>query len=246
MADVLSLGSVSRARRYLYRYLKYHMAAPTAPDLSGLLQHRNVVIVGSAPFSTRPAGWDAGFRVVTINASQMAARGWLSEVPDVTLMQFNQIEGTNANAVEVRRVLNGQRTGLLYMLHWRHDMARLQKGLAAFDYGCDDLRLIGRYERIALMRAATGRLNLELEADSKWSNGIVAAALAIHSGAKNVILTGINPKSSGHAYNGLGLTRLHADSDLEALGLFAARGYPVWTADPGVAESTGLPLWTGA
>lgn len=242
---MLNLDKLSRARRYAYRYLKYRMLAPTAPRPEGVLQGRNVVIVGSAPFSTRPAGWDETYRVVSINASQMAARGWLNQQPDVTLMQFNQIEGTNANATEVRRVLNGQRTGILYVLHWRHDMARLRRGLAAFDYDCDDLRLIGRYERIALMRAVTGRLNLELEADSKWSNGIVAAALAIHCGARNVILTGINPKSTGHGYNSLGLTRLHADSDLEALHLFIARGYPVWTADPGVAESTGLPLWAG-
>ncbi|WP_347266804.1 hypothetical protein [Paracoccus sp. (in: a-proteobacteria)] len=238
------LASITRGRRQLYRYLKYQLLAPTAPRLEGELRGRDVVIVGSAPVSTRPAGWDGNFRVISINASQMAARAWLSETPDVTLMQFNQIEGTNANAREVRRVLAGQRTGILYVIHWRHGLARLQAGLAGFGYGCDSLRLMGRYERIALMRAATGRLNLELEADSKWSNGIVAAALAIHSGARNVILTGINPKSSGHGYNALDLKRLHADSDLEALRLFLARGYPLHTADPGVAAATGLPLWS--
>lgn len=234
-----------RLRRYLYRLAKYHLLAPTAPHLSATFQGRTAVIAGSAPFSTRPAGWDEDFRVVTINASQMAACAWLTAPPDVTLMQFNQIEGTNPNAIEVRRVLRGQSTGLLIMLHWRHDMARLQRGLAAFGYGYDGLRLMSRYERAALMRTVTGRLNLELEAETKCSNGIVAAALALHSGARRVILTGIDPRSRGHGYNDLGLTRLHAAADMQALATMIARGYPVLTADPYVAEATGLPLWTG-
>ncbi|WP_211596252.1 hypothetical protein [Paracoccus aestuariivivens] len=236
---------MARARRYLYRLAKYRLTAPRIPDLGPVLQGRTAVVVGSAPFSTRPAEWDAGFRVITINASQIAARNWLIETPDVTLMQFNQIEGQNPNALEVRRVLRGQSTGLLYMLHWRHDLDRLKHGLISFDYRYDQLRLMSRYERVALMHKATGKLNLELEADTKWSNGIVAAALSLVSGAEKVILTGINPLSSGHGYNAIGLARLHTGPDLEAMQLFAARGYPVFTADHPVAEATGLPLWTG-
>lgn len=219
------------------------MTAPRAPHLDHLLAGCTAVIVGSAPFSTRPTGWDNSFRVLTVNASQMAARDWLTERPDITLMQFNQIEGTNPSAHEVRRVLKGQSTGLLCMLHWRHDIARLDRGLAAIGYGYDTLRLISRYERIQLMREATGRLNLELDIDTKWSNGIVAAALALQSGASRAILTGINPHSTGHAYSGLGLTRLHAQADLQALRMFIDRGNAIYTADPSVAASTGLPLW---
>jgi hypothetical protein len=238
-------GEIPRARQRLYRWLKYRMTAPAAPRVPDILQGKNAVIVGSAPFSTRPAGWDETFRIVSINASQMAAQAWLHEVPAVTLMQYNQIEGTSPTALEVRRVLRGQRTGVLYLLLWRHDLQRLERGLAAFQYGYDTLRLIGRYERVALMHRVTGQLNLELEVDSKWSNGIIAAALALHSGARHVILTGINPQSQGHGYNQLGLPRLHSASDMEALNLFMQKGLPVFTADPQVAETTALPLWTG-
>lgn len=240
------LSNVQHARRYFYRRLKYLVLGPKAPELTAELCGRNVVVVGSAPFSARPADWNNDYRLITINASQIAAQAWLTAPPDITLMQFNQIEGTNDNALEVRRVLNGQRTGRLCMLHWRHDLQRLKDGLTAFNYGYDALQLIGRYERIALMHRVTGELNLELETHLKWSNGIVAAALALHSGAANVILTGINPKSSGHGYNALGLTRHHADMDMAALQSFAARKHPVFTADPEVAKLTGLPLWSGA
>lgn len=236
---------IRRRWRAFWRYAKYRLDAPGVPDLSGLLGGRTVVVVGSAPGSVRPAGWDASWRIVTVNASQGAAGGWLPRPPDLTLMQFNQIEGANPNAVEVRRVLRGQRTGLLCVLHWRHDRARLERGLAAFGYRYDGLRLMSRHERMALMQRVTGRLSLELEADSKWSNGVVAAALALHAGAARVILTGINPASRGHGYNGLALPRLHGATDAAALRGFAARGDPVFTADAAVARETGLSLWTG-
>ena len=105
---------------------------------------------------------------------------------------------------------------------------------------------MSRYQRIALMRKTTGMLNLELDAGTKWSNGIVATALAIHSGAARVILTGIDPTSQGHGYNDLRLTRLHAATDADALKLFVRKGYPVFTADPHVSESLDLSLWKAA
>ncbi|SEH99846.1 hypothetical protein SAMN05216228_1015118 [Rhizobium tibeticum] len=237
------LEELVRGKRYLNRWLRYRLAAPRVPDLRRLLHGRNVVVVGSAPFSTKVCGWDDSFRVLTINASQVAAEGWLTRPPDVTLMQFNQIEGPNAAAVEVRRVLQHAKTGLLCVLNWRHELDRLLRGLDAFDYRYDDLMLISRHERIALMHRMTGRLNLELEGEGKWSNGIVGAALAINSGAANVILTGIDPLSKGHKYNSLNLSRMHRETDLLALQIFAEQRLPVFTADPHVAQSTNLALW---
>ena len=237
-------SSIARAKRYLYRLAKYRILSPEVPSLAGLLQGQTVVVLGSAPLSTRPAGMDESFKVVTINASQAAARSWLTVGPDVTLMQFNQIEGKNPGAEEVRRVLSGQGTKLLYMLHWRHDRPRLERGLAAFDYGYQQLLMMSRYERIALMHEVAGTLNLELDAGTKWSNGVIATALAIQGNAARVILTGIDPMSQGHAYNGLRLSRLHADMDAEALKLFIRKGYPIFTADPWVSKRLDLPLWT--
>lgn len=234
-----------RAKQYLYRNLKYKLLRPTAPDLSEQLSDRTVVVVGSAPCSTKPEGFDSSYRVMTVNASQVVTRDWGIDRPDVTLMQFNQIEGDNTNAVEVRRVLRRQRTGLLYLLLWRHSRERLERGLKAFDYQYEQLRLMDRYERVELMKRVTGELNFELDAESKWSNGIVGAVLALNSGARNVILTGINPKSSGHIYNNEALHRKHATKDLEMLARLREMNCPIYTADETVAEATGLPRWGG-
>ena len=232
-----------RAKQHLYRSLKYKLLRPSAPDLGKLFFDRTVVVVGSAPISNKPEGFDASFRVMSINASQVVTRGWGVACPDVTLMQFNQIEGENTNAVEVRRVLQGQRTGLLYVLLWRHGRERLERGLSAFEYGYDELRLMDRYERVELMRCVTGDLNFELDAESKWSNGIIGAVLALHSGARHVILTGINPCSSGHVYNNEDLHRKHATKDQDMLRRLRELQFPVYTADEPVAAATGLPLW---
>jgi len=232
-----------RAKRYFNRWLRYRLAAPRVPKLERLFLGKAVVVAGSAPFSTRPQGWNDSFRVLTINASQVAAQGWLTQPPDATLMQFNQIEGLNAAAVEVRNVLQHKKTGLLCVLNWRHELDRLVRGLDTFDYRYNELMLISRHERIALMHRMTGRLNLELEGEAKWSNGIVGAALALASGAANVILTGIDPLSKGHQYNSLNLSRMHRETDLQALQIFREQRLPVFTADPHVAQSTKLALW---
>lgn len=240
---MLDVEGLTRTRRYVTRWVRYQLAGPRVPHFERDFLGKTVVVAGSAPVSNRPLGWNDSFRVLTINASQMAVQGWLSQPPDVTLMQFNQIEGLNPAAVEVRRVLQHQKTGLLCILNWRHERERLVNGLQAFDYRYDELSLISRHERIALMHRMTGKLNLELEGEAKWSNGIVGAALALASGAANVVLTGIDPLSKGHKYNSLNLSRMHQETDLQALQIFRERRFPVFTADPNVAQSIELPFW---
>lgn len=237
------LSKLFRAKQYLYRHAKYKLRQPVAPALNEQLSGRTVVVVGSAPYSTKPEGFDSSFRVMSVNASQIVTRDWGIECPDVTLMQFNQIEGENTNAVEVRRVLQRQRTGLLYVLLWRHGRARLEMGLSRFEYQYEQLRIMDRYERVELMRQVSGELNFELDAETKWSNGVVGAVLALQSGARSVILTGINPNSSGHIYNNEDLTRKHTTMDLQMLMRLREMKYSIYTADEPVAEATGLPLW---
>lgn len=231
-------------KKQIYRHIKYRIARPKPP----MLQQRfagPVVVVGSAPVSHKPAGFDDSFSVITINGSQSVTQGWSVDVPDVTLIQFNQIEGTNTNAVEVRRVLRGQRTRMLYILLWRDGFDRLVNGLKAFDYRYDRMEIVNRYQRMALLDRVGGLKKAELEADSKCSNGINAVLFALYNGATEVIITGINPDSGGHAYNQENLARMHVQMDRQILLCLLQKGYPVYTADPAVSESLGLPLWKG-
>lgn len=229
-------------KRFL-RKLHYHLLCPKVPVHTEPFKGP-VLVVGSAPGSHLPEGFDDRFRVITVNGSQSVTKRWGIPVPDVTFMQFRQVYGMNENAREVRRVLNGERTRLLYVMRWPENRRRLTDGLDAFNYGYDRLQTISRYERMALFKKATGILNSEDDLDTKFSNGVTAVLYALINGATCVVISGIDPASSGHVYNALELTRHHSQSDRDILLLLSARGHKIYTADPDVAVATGLPLWT--
>lgn len=232
------------AKKKIYRNLKYALVRPKPPR-APFKFNSPVVVVGSAPVSNKPRGLDGGFTTITVNGSQCVLKQWGVDTPQITFMQFNQIRGTNTNAVEVRRVLNGKRTGDLYVFLWREGRAALEQGLADFNYSYQKLHLVDRYQRMALLGRLCGFKSLELAAEDKCSNGINAVLFALYHKAPAVILTGINPKSTGHAYNREDLPRLHQNMDLTVLQRLLSDGHPVFTADPEVSASTGLPLWTG-
>ncbi len=229
---------------YWLRKLGYYLKRPAALVHPTAID-RPVAVVGSAPISTRPQGFGSDMMVFTINGSQSVAAGWGVDIPDVTFMQFNQIEGKGPNAQAVRRVLNGRRTRRLCVMRWKKDRARLERGLSAFDYRADDLVIVGRENRVALYHRVMGRPNFERDNHQKYSNGITAVLYAFASGAPAVIITGIDPTSTGHVYNDLNLKRLHASTDLEVLQTLYRRGLPLYTADAHVAQKTGLPIWEG-
>ncbi len=202
-----------------------------------------VVVVGSAPTATKPFGIDPSFCIMSINGSQFHLDAWGVGDPSVTFIQRNQIEGKGDNAVAVRRVLRGRRTGLLHILRWKHNRSRLIQGLTNMQYDYNDLRLLSRNDIMALHEAIFGHPHLEIEAEKKFSNGITAMLYAFNSGAQKVIMSGINPASAGHAYNDLNLKRQHASVDVEVIQSLVKQGRSVFTADPDVSDALGIPHW---
>jgi hypothetical protein len=239
------VGSLADLKKTLYRKVKYRLRKPQPPTIPVPFSGP-VLVVGSAPISNKPADFDASFRVITINGSQATTAAWGVSAPDVTLVQFNQIEGTTTNAVHVRRVLAGQKTGRLYVLLWRKEQRqRLIDGLKAFDYQYAELEIVDKYERMALLDQVVGLKSCELDADSKCSNGVNAVLFALHNGATAVIMTGINPASGGHSYNQENLARQHVQMDKQVLQTLLHQGYPLYTTDPAVSDLVGIPLWKG-
>ncbi len=242
MIEVLPLQKLMDFKTWLFRYLKFVVVRPK-PWSDASIKGRRVVVVGSAPNSAKPFDFDESYMLISVNASQIVAKNWGVTKPDITLIMFHQIEGNSTNAKEVRRLLKGERTGHLCMLLWRHDLERLKQGLRRIGFGYDKLTMVDRLSRVALVRAVTGKLNFEITPESKYSNGVIAVMLALHSGAERVVISGINPASTGHIYNGENLHRKHSGPDLDALKQMQQAGLPVYTADPAVAAATGLTLW---
>lgn len=236
------LHELNRLKRDVRFRIKYKLSHPQPP------QHpepflRPVVVVGSAPGSNKPDGFNSNYGLISVNGSQAATRSWGAGIPDATFLQYNQVEGSGERAVAVRSVLAGQRTRRLHVLRWRHSIERLRAGLSTFDYSADEILLVNSFERACLAHGLLGRLIPETDNANKFSNGVTAVLYALHSGASSVIISGINPASSGHVYNNLGLARLHTDLDIRLLKELVSRGFPLYTADPDVAQSVGVPLW---
>jgi hypothetical protein len=229
----------------LKRKLLYRLLRPKPPRHPGPLT-KPVLVVGSAPVSNPPAGLKRDdFTLFTLNGSQTVTARWGMGTPDVTFLYVNQLDATKANAVAVRAVLAGKETGLLWIVRAHRTEEELRRNIAAFNYRCRDLRNITRHQRMALYEAVIGVPNFEMHLEEKFSTGITAVLYAFHNGAPAVIITGIDPGSHGHVYNELNIERMHINSDRSALLALAALGLPLYTADPHVAESLGLPLWTG-
>jgi hypothetical protein len=240
MVHILKNSKVSR--KTFFRRIRYHLTRPK-PPLHPLPFRGPALVVGSAPVSHLPEGFDDTFSVITVNGAQAVTKAWGIDTPDATFLQYNQVYGTNANAVAVRNALKGKRTRILYVLRWNQGMKELIDGLQSFDYAYDKLELVSRDQRTAFLQKVTGILNFEEDTESKFSNGITAVLYALLSGAKTVIISGINPASAGHVYNNLELARNHSQTDKDVLLYLRAQGYAIYTADPSVSEAIGLPLW---
>ena len=85
---------IAETRKRLYRNVKYQIIRPAPPAAPAPFK-APVVVVGSAPVSNKVKGWQADFPIITINGSQSVITPWGFSAPDITFLQFNQIEGTN-------------------------------------------------------------------------------------------------------------------------------------------------------
>lgn len=247
VSDASRPMTARKLRLWLHAFLRvarYRILRPAAPRHDKPFPNP-VVVVGSAPVSHKPEGLDESYTIVTVNGSQTVTKSWGIAKPHITFMMFGQIDAQTVNAKAVRSVLRGERTGLLIVSRWKKGMDRLKSGLAAFDYGADALRVISRLQRMALYEAVLGRLNPELTRGDYGSTGTFAILYLVNSGARTIIITGINPHSRGHVYNNENLQNQHAKSDKDILLALKQRGVGIYTADPEVARLTGLPLWVG-
>jgi hypothetical protein len=226
----------------LIRRIKFHIRRPTPPKHPFRFTGP-VVVVGSAPISSVPSGFDNSFRVISVNGSQTVSKKWGREKPDVTFMTTKQIRGTNTNAVSVRSVVKGQATTLLYITLWDGTPGELKTAIEPLEYRYEDLRILSRMQRMALHHQVLGKVNLELRAEERFSNGITGVLYALTNGAPAVIISGVNPGSSGHIYNDANLRRQHSQTDLDILRTLVADGWPVFTADEEVSKATGIPIW---
>ncbi len=207
---------------------------------------RPTLVLGSAPSPVLPDAWPLANPLITINASQVSGEGLGLPVPTLTVLSVTVLDARQ-QAREVQRVLAGRSTGQLLVVTHTAEWRRDGHVLADIGYRAGHtLRVSTRYRGV-VVRAQTG-----LDAGrgdprhDKVSNGVFAICQALALGAPRVVLAGFS-LGGGHAYNALGLPRLHVEPDQRALAALAAR-WPgrLYAASAREAEAFGLPLWSPA
>jgi hypothetical protein len=204
-----------------------------------------VLVLGSAPVANLPKDFDSRYTVITVNGAQFHLQQWGLGQPDITFLTWSQLASQSEKTTEVRRILAGHRTGALYVVRWRRSRRKLKAALRAIPYGYDDLQMLGRLRRMALYEQVTGDYNPENSIDTRYSNGITGVLFAFFNGAREVIISGIDPGSSGHVHGTADRARQHVEIDAAVMAELLRSGRQLYTSDPGVAERVGIPLWQG-
>lgn len=230
-----------------FRKLLEDVRVSAAPAIERIDLTGPFLVVGSAPGCRLPEGFDRkSWRVGTINGSQGIAREWGIEEPDVTAMMYGHLDGQSPNSPAVRALVAGHRTGHLMIMGLDAPAPSAAEQLRGMDYGYGSMQHVTRLQRSKFRRRFMRTRYYDRVKSERVSNGIFLVEYALACGAAPVVITGIAPNTTGHAYNELGLPRRHADADAKALQHMVGRGDPVFTADPGVAEAFAIPLWPPA
>jgi hypothetical protein len=187
-----------------------------------LVGGRPTLVLGSAPNPHVPPDYDpATWSLVCINASGRIAEQLDLGTPAITIMASGFLTAANDISVEARQLVSGLRTETLIIRFAGSDpFKRLRRALSV------RLRLMSmdyRFERLVFISPAVWRPILSsfremLDSQGSGntenvSTGVFGCVMALDLDALTLAVSGIDPASSGHAYNNLDRTRHHVFAD---------------------------------
>lgn len=204
---------------------------------------RPTLVMGSAPNARLPDGWDPANPLVTVNAAQVSAAALGLGPPLLTVLSVTLL-GTHANGREAQRVLAGLSTRHLLVISHAAEWQRDAPVLARIGYRAEQTHRVTTRWRSRIVLEQTG-----LDAGrgdpehTKVSNGVYAICQTLALGAPHVVVAGFS-LTGGHAYNELGLRRLHVEPDRRAFEALAQRAAGrIHAATEDVGAALGLPVW---
>ncbi|WP_153114685.1 hypothetical protein [Rhodocyclus tenuis] len=208
-------------------------------DLNG----QQVCALGSAPGSIFPPDNGEPWTIATVNGSQAVLGTFgISGSPKFTVFNTSLIKSSFKTNVATRKALRGLGTENLIVLSDENALRkRLHIKLLLFflRYRYGTLKLLNTMRRVEVMEEV---LQMSLADAEKPSNGIFLAFLALHLGARRVVMSGFSLSKAGHAYNKLNFLRGHVDADRFVLARAVSIGLPIFTTDSEFSAESGVPL----
>lgn len=206
-----------------------------ANELAG----RQAYVLGSGPGSAPPPGDLAAWSIMTVNASQVLLDAWGVHVPHYTLFNIELLSRKGGSCEAARALLKGRRTRRLVVIEDPGLVWRTKLRLFLLRYRYDGFSAMTPRQRIQIVSSVLGA---DISEQSKPSNGIFLAFLALHMGASRVLMSGFSFTQKGHAYNTLGHRRKHVDEDRDLLARAIAADLPICTNSRQFSFESGVPF----
>ncbi|AMY04201.1 hypothetical protein AB0V79_29555 [Mesorhizobium ciceri] len=203
------------------------------------------LVMGSAPNFRLPYGHDAGWALVTVNASQILAETFGLAAPDMALMRRGILVGQGEQDFYKRDLLKGRQAKHLIVPIWPDVEDKLKAGCRTFDYRYETLQALTRWQLANIVWRLSGKFHVSRGWHRNISTGAFAVMLARFAGFAPVVVSGFSLSQAGHGYDSRNAFRYHADEDADLLRRVARRGEPIYAEDRDFARESGLPLWQG-
>ena len=203
------------------------------------------LVMGAAPNFRLPAGHDAGWALVTINASQLLAETFDLPAPDIALIRRGILVSQGDQDIYKRQLLKGRKVKHLIVPVWSGDEKELEAGCRSFDYEFQTLQTLSKWQLANVLLQISGKYFLRPHWHRKISTGAFAIALARYAGFAPVVVSGFSLSEGGHGYDTRNAFRYHANEDADLLRRMVRHNEPVFAEDRAFATESGLPLWRG-
>lgn len=190
--------------------------------MHNLFSGKPVLVFGSAPNPIIPKEFNGEWKIICMNASGLAVKRGNLPHPDITIFSVSGLLRSASNYVEIRKNIKGlySENVLIRMLsgsflkHWLK-MWRSKRVLRSLDYSYHNINCLGPAEWRAILLDVLGTEHMYLS--KNISTGVFCVILALYLNSGKVVVSGINPDSTGHSYSSSNIWRQHSDSDKDTL-----------------------------
>lgn len=194
---------------------------------------RNTLVIGSGPSARLPEGFNEGWSLATVNASQAA---FPNITPDVTLLGAAVLRNKPVNK-EAKEVLRGRQTRSLVLIEGNQVPDRQRLRLLQIGYSYDTITFLSKKDRADCIKWAT---SID---DGVWpSNGIALGLICLYLGAEKIVYSGFSLSQAGHFYNDQNRPRLHVDADKRVIDHALTNRLPLFTNQKQFSAESGIPL----